>query len=52
MIVPATSDLNFTPSSTALSGPPSTTPGTAVLGQMVSTVGTDVMVMLSALFVV
>ncbi len=34
-MVPATSDLNLTPSSTALSGPPSTSVGTAVLGQMV-----------------
>ena len=34
-MVPETSERNFTPSSTGLSGPPSTIPGTAVLGQIV-----------------
>ena len=33
---PFTSDWNFTPNSTALSGPLSAVPGTAVLGQMVT----------------
>ena len=44
-MVPATSDRNFTPSSTALSGPPSTSPGTVVLDQMVTTAGMDTMAM-------
>ena len=47
--LPATSDLNFTPSSTALSGPLSAVPGTAVLGQMVTLAGAEEMVMLKAL---
>ena len=51
-MVPATSDRNFTPNSTALSAPPSTNPGTAVLGQMVTTDGTDAIVMLKALVAV
>jgi hypothetical protein len=34
-MLPATSERNFTPSSTALSGPESTTPGTVVDGQIV-----------------
>ena len=52
-MVPATSDRNFTPSSTALSAPPSTSAGAALLGQMVTTVdGADVMVMLSDLVAV
>src|SRR5215468_5424457 len=35
VMVPATSEVNFTPISTGLSGPPSTPTGAAVLGQMV-----------------
>ena len=35
-MVPATSERNFTPNCTALSGPLSTTPGTAPLGQIVT----------------
>src|SRR5262245_41623548 len=43
-MTPATSERNFTPSSTALSGPPSApTPGTAVLGQMVRAAASTVM---------
>ena len=52
MMVPATSDRNLTPSSTELSAPPSTKPGTAVLGQMVTVVGVAATVMLSALLLV
>jgi hypothetical protein len=51
-IFPATSDWNFTPSSTALSGPLSATPGTAVPDQMLTTVGTDATVTLRALVAV
>src|ERR1017187_2428787 len=47
--LPATSDLNFTPSSTALSGPLSGVPGTAVLGQMLIVAGAEATVMLKAL---
>ena len=47
-MVPATSDRNFTPSSTELSAPPSARPGTAVLGQMVTVVGAAAITMLSA----
>jgi hypothetical protein len=50
--LPATSDLNFTPSSTALSGPLSAVPGTAELGQMVTVVGAEEMVMLKALLAI
>jgi hypothetical protein len=35
-MLPLTSERNFTPSSTALSAPWSTSPGAAVLGQMVN----------------
>ena len=35
-MLPLTSERNFTPSSTALSGPLSTVPGTVVAGQMLS----------------
>ena len=47
MTFPATSERNFTPSSTALSGPPSTTAGTALAGQIV-TGALDATVMLNA----
>src|ERR1700690_199837 len=42
---PATSERNFTPSSTGASGPPSTVPGTVELGQMlkVDTIGTVIL---------
>ena len=50
-IVPATSERNFTPSWTALSGPLSTTPGTVLLDQIVRLVDAAVMVMLSAFVV-
>src|SRR4051812_245019 len=49
VILPATSDLNFTPSSTALSGPPSTVPGTVLLGQSVTDVACALIVMLNNL---
>src|SRR5208283_5697669 len=52
VILPATSDLNFTPSPTALSGPLSAVPGTIVLGQMVLLVGAEEMVMLNALLAI
>ena len=45
-MVPATSERNFTPSSTALSGPPSTTPGTVLLGQIVTVEGAAAIVRL------
>src|SRR5208282_1802686 len=48
-MLPATSERNFTPSSTALSGPPSTSPGIAVVGQIVTTSGGDATARLSAL---
>ena len=51
-MLPLTSDLNFTPTSTALFGPGSTKTGTAVLGQMVKFAGIAAIVMLSALVVV
>ena len=48
-IFPATSDWNFTPNSTALSGPLSAVPGTTVLGQRLTLVGAEETVMLKAL---
>jgi hypothetical protein len=42
-MVPAASVLNFTPSSTALSGPESAVSGTAVLGKADTTFGTGVL---------
>ena len=50
-MMPATSERNFTPSSTALSGPASTIAGTVVLGQIVCGRGAST-VMLSALVAV
>src|SRR5208282_6318380 len=49
VILPATSDWNFTPSSTALSGPLSAVPGTVVLGHRLTLVGAEEIVMLKAL---
>ena len=52
-MLPATSERNFTPSSTGLSGPPSTTPGTALPGQILTVDGVAVvMVMLNGLLAV
>ena len=48
-MLPFTSDLNFTPSSTALSAPASTVPGTVVLVQIVRVVGAAATVMLNCL---
>src|SRR5664279_6094010 len=51
--LPATSDLNFTPSSTALSGLLSAVPGTAEPGQVVTVVGAEEMeMMLKALLAI
>ena len=43
-MLPARSDVNFTPTSTELSGPASTTPGTALLSHRLATDGGDVFV--------
>ena len=48
-MLPATSERNFTPNSTALSGPESTDPGTVVPGQIVYVVCGAEMTILKAL---